>query len=1544
MDEENEEAEPDEDVLSPSVLEEKLYGQLEDQEAKISDFHVEKDPSGKDILTDPVANVNADKNDTFVNQSEGMNSSNAGLQQELTSPGKIETPKNVAQVEEQVLNDPLAKVSYVLNQGPYTQKSADKDTTPSDERNTSPAVENNSKVKQTETDFEPHDSNNLKFTAGKASYHPDPAGSIILPNTQGVTPLFNKMGNSAKTTLNHSGGDQKGNQALSSAGGLDNSVQGSANFQLPELVENVIERLGEQGSKFVSMQLAKHPTVKNVWANAIAQALIKQSAKISQLDSGTKSTGSSSIVSLGPDLTGIKSSNDLMKAKVNAESKTKPSIGITDISPVLNQSKEPTHAMKNINQAWPLPEVSKVENQLTNDTPLSTLHSENLHDNASSRPGAQLTKNKPVNQVNHKDNANSISNGTNHSLPLFLPKNVERLKTSKLENHLKNNTPESTPIRTPKVASQNLQDNTSANLGARLETTKDGANVTNNGASPGRPLFENVEQTGGDHQIDGSEQHLFGHTPVLSPTKNEFVSNEEITNRLEGILNEEQRLDSQQNLTPIINGFVSNKESSSQVGPNHDAKVTNDQPLGIKPMLTPSANEFPSQAYSNQQIDGPFLLNKITKLDPGETKYLQMNLMGDPVAKAEFSDSKGPYASQLQLQEEDDKEASYLERQINDVGQIVSEVLPSLKATVSKVDDGEASYVTGQLTDNPFAKAELAESFARDNNLVKAENMQNAQILASVLREDKHQAGIATQEGKSQHQPRSLSASPQSVTVEGTNTTAILASSSSPYSNQLTNMDETKMEADLEGRMLSNPKTVSDISDVDLAPVRNLEGFDGSYNINKPKSSFMYEMQNEGKVQREGGNEADFMTQYGANPLPATVVRAQKKQQIHIKEKHSSKHKKMKYRTTNAKSSSTSSVPRSPPRAKHVKTSSSYAAQSVKPTKSRSQTGTRESEISPTSVIFGLTTNEMKELEKHLVHGPHFLDGVRENGSLRGMSPETKGYFDAKTEEEQEKPSGASVGYLEVKILDQKKITNKGKASSNHGNEHKVHKRKHVKPSSSLSPARQYKKPNYKSNLKRDLESWEAHTDVLNSDLDQIRDLSPKAQEDISKVIMKDYEGQQRNVKDLESFPFDERDPSYAFERSLKSQEASRLTSQAKKTSEASARHTHGLKRLNIKRKRHKLVKGDAENRQLDRKSEFSEGMQFNDAQISEPIVMKGNKFLNDDVIPVDDVKNVGAQGLILEALRKESEGDLRYTNSVQTLDMSRMKSMFQSAGDTVGIKRNTHGHHHLSHKETHSKGSKISEKRDLEDSKTEFSDGTFRNPDFEKQLSQALMQESQHELSFVGTVQGMDDHGEKKLIHHPVEPVGSRSILQNRFKNALQNLQGNRSPDSGNYGSLKNSQEKLRLFFQNSSNNDDDAVEKQPDVGGKQEWTTSHIKASVFRDLTPEGKVLSSDYKDVGNFGSDAQTQLASVLRSANNGDQRDLQELEKMDSDDEREVENLFQPPPGTLKRSTPDETPVVKTEGAIETIADIPDPGSKEKDINIVVSGDSKKGKNN
>ena len=360
-------------------------------------------------------------------------------------------------------------------------------------------------------------------------------------------------------------------------------------------------------------------------------------------------------------------------------------------------------------------------------------------------------------------------------------------------------------------------------------------------------------------------------------------------------------------------------------------------------------------------------------------------------------------------------------------------------------------------------------------------------------------------------------------------------------------------------------------------------------------------------------------------------------------------------------------------------------------------------------------------------------------------------------------------------------------------------------------------------------------------------------------------------------------------------------------------------------------MRNEISKKEFQKKGTLSHGSKLSDATMAEPIVMKENKLLNGDVVSLDDVGHLDAQGLILETLRKESEGDLNYVNSVQVKDVSRIKNMFQKVGVEIGVKRHTSAHRKKPNKAFHSRKRILPQKRDLGEFSTEFNDGTFRSPEFEKQLSRALIQERQHDLTYLGAVQAMDDPVLNKMMDHPEEPISSRTILQNQFKSAFP------KGDSSDDGSLEKSQEKLREFIHSSSRQDEEA-------DAMKQRTTDSIKDSVFRDLTPEGKVLNSDYKELTNFGTDDQNQLASVLRSVNSGDQNDLKELEKIDSADEKEVESLFRPMAGTFKRSI-DEKPGIAREGAIETIADLPDHGSKEKNIvNNIASDFSKNGKNN
>ncbi len=1604
--EDDAELKADEEVLPPSTLTERLYSQLENQEAEMSGFHIEKDPSGREILTGPMEQAIAKSNGTFVYQNKGQ-TANSGSDEELPSLER-EAKLKTGRVEEQLLSDPLAKVTYVLNQGevnPHhemqtsqnkeiptintidTNRDVDKDkpgnqtenavdshvlhevkmtssnktdsvtnggpvpfqdpngvlnqggvnshhemqTSANEETPTINTIDTNSAVdkdepgNQTENAVNYHGLHEFKMTSSNTSYEPDSVtdgGPVPFQDPNGVKPLLNKTSNTTKPTLHQSEMNHEVlNQSVASEkAGLVNSSQ-SLNSQLPELVQNVVESLGDRGSKFVSVELAKHPTIKNVWANAIAQALIKESGKISQIGSDRKLDNTSSVESQSRGIT--ESLNNLSEMKVKAsESKTKPSNESAYSSLTINQRKKPTYATEER-----LKDASKTKQ--SNASAESSLMLNQMKDPAHAVEDILIPQSKThprnksndspltLNQIKKPEHTAGISNITSETLIN---------ETSRVGYERTKNTPRPSLQGNLKVTSHNFQDSASVKEGGQVDVIKRPFNQVAHenfnvqGKVNNQPYFvsKSAERLGGSYNMKGSEQQVLGSKPILTPVINGFISNKEIPAHFEGILGKEQAFSDKPILAPIVNEFASNK-----VSPTRSVGIHEEQRFRNNPNLAPPSKGIVSEASSDRVIDAPFLYRNFTRLDPDETKYLQLNLMSDPVAKEGFSDSDGPYSSQQQLQDEDTKEASYLEHQINDAGNIVEEILPSLKAPMSKEGNSETSYISGQIFGDPYAKAELSEPFAGKNNLNNAENRANA--FAPIFNEDKIAANT-DQHRNSRPQQRFYSdASHNHATEEA----ASLGTRRSPSnSDELSYRDKTKIQSDI-GQMLLSPKTVSDISAMDLAPISNLQGLQGAFNVNKPKT-FMYQPQDDRNDRTElmtGGSVTNDMAQYDANPLPDAMAQPQKKQQIHLaKTKH--ERKRLRKATTNL--SSTTSVPSTPPRLKNFKTSSKHVSFRNKPTKRRDQPGTRESEISPTSVIFGLTANEMKELEKHLAHRPHGLEAIGESGSVQGVSTATKGYYDTKTDEDQEQ-SNASIGRLVDRILRQRKLSRKG-TSATGGRAHTASiARKHIKPSPyRFSPKfSTYKKIDHAINNKRDLESWESSTDVLNSDLDQIRGLSPKAQEDISNVIMKDYEGQQRNVKGIETFPFDERDPSYAFERSFRDHDKS-------------IRDRKNSKRYNQERRTSDINDTIRQNSghvgtgkdELHKKSEFPNDEQFKDTKMNIPVVKKGNNILNGDVIPLDDVRNDLAQGLLLETMRQESEGDLQYVKAVQKHDINRMKNMFQSAGDEIGIKRDSKTNLRPT-RERRSKVNKLAEKRDISDWKTEFNDGTFRSPDFEKQLSNALKAESEHDLTYMNAVQDMDKQGFGILRHHG-DLIGSRRGITH---NALHQRGEEKPIYNGPKESLANTQGKLRAFLQNSKSSDEDDADEKHEGGGKGKWTPSAIQESVFRDLTPEGKVLSSDYKDLGNFGSDAQAQLASILQTANSGDQRDLNQLEKMDSDDEKDVEKLFSSSSETYKRSIA-EKPTAKKEGLIETIADIPVSGPKEKEINIVVSGDEGK----
>ena len=1503
----------EEKVLSPSRFTEKLYGLLENQEAKISGFHAEKDPSGSQILTGPMEQAIANNNGTFVYQNKGQ-MANSVSDEKNTSLGREEKLMS-ARVREILLNDPLAKVSYVLNQGranPHEvfqsyqngeNVSMNSDDTYSDfykgETGNKSVIDEDHKglpeVKMTSNNSS--DERDLQIDSGSASADPNKAN-----------PYFNQtLDNSTPTLYPNEIAPEISNQSVVSEGaGLNFSHV--LNSQLPNLVENVVERLGESGSKFVSVELAKHPIIKDVWANAIAQALIKESNKISQLEQERKSEHISSIDYDSRRISeSLKDLSNLTEEKVQVQNKTKPSSENVDSSVAISQMKVKAHAIDQGLKDAPRRKPSrgsadrKVMLNQTNG-PAQAVETI-LKTKSNAKPATNRTAVSPLlNQTKESEYVMRVSNKT-------LSSSVQ--ETPKFGYEIINKTPVQDNMNS--TIHNALDSGLSANEGGRLEAIKrpfhnearENFSLQRMGNNQLYFSSKSAERLAGGQDVKDSSQQVFDIKPGLTSVVNGFISNKEDTTQLKGGLNKEHSFDNNRLLIP------------GKTSPARWAGIREEQTIQSSPNLAAPAKGTVSGASADRVIDAPFLYSNFTSLDPDETKYLQLNLMNDPVAKEGFSDTDSPYGSQQQLQDEDAQEARYLERQINDAGHIVGELLPSLNSTMSRDGNSQASYISSQILGDPFEKAELAESFAGNNNLINQENRPNSQIMASVFGEGKVvPSSDQNGNGPSLHVPHS-----DGLHTSATEDVSSLGTRTSPYSNSY--RDATKMRTDV-GQMVLSPKTVSDISAVDLAPISHLEGFQNAFNLNQPKT-FMYQQLDEGNARTElmtRGELANDMAQQGANPFHTATVRPQKKQLIHIEK---TKHGRKAHRKAAANSSSSSNVLSTLPRLKYIKKSSKHAAVRNKPTKSREQPGTRESEISPTSVIFGLTTKEMKELEKHLAHRPQSLGAIAENGSVQRGTTATKEYYNTKTDEDQEK-SDASMKRIVDVILKRRKLNHKATETSQRA--HKIfHKRKHTK----LLPHRSFQKfhmhkTNHGLNSKRNLESWESSTDVLNSDLDQIRGLNPKAQEDISNVILRDFEGHQRHAKGVETFPFDDSDPAYAFERSFYNQ----VLDNTLRNLKDSEKYSQGLPTMGTKDNK------DIESRtdKLHKRSEVPGGDQFKETKLNIPVLKKGNKILNGDVTPLDDVKNDLAQGLLLETLRKESEGDLQYVNAVQKQDIHRIRNMFQSAGVEIGIKRNSQVKSRPAEKR-HSKVNKLTMKRDISDWKTEFNDGTFRSPDFERQLSHALRQESEQDLTYVDALQDLDKQGFKTL-RQPENLISSRrAISQNSLRQGAEHKSKGGSPME----SPVNSQEKLWEFLQNSKGNDEEIVNEKHENGRNEKWTSSTINNGVFRDLTPEGKVLSSDYKDLGNFGSDAQSQLASILRTANDGDQRDLKELEKMDSNDENDVESLFKSSTEIFKRSI-EGKPTVKKEGTIETIADVSDPGSKEKEINIVVSGDEGK----
>ena len=1432
------------DVISPSRLAERLYSQLESDDAKLSGFQLEKDPSGGEVLIGPMSRAVSD----MVYQKNSQNASSVEDEKLTTFKGSERLKSS--RLENQSSKDPLAKVSYVLNhkgEDLYHSLPSSNDTTSNGQRN----IENNANVVQGKNDssnIDVKEVNTSSMVSNSEASHDLGAFSksdfVKSQNSNGMNRSWNETIDKSKPNIDHDMGHEVFNQSAPSAQN-SNISSDTLNIQLPELVKSVVERLGNQGTMYVSLELAKHPMMKDIWASSIARALLMESNKISQLDSGKKvgiTSDSSRIADLSTDL-----------SKVSAHESQRPKEGNQSASSPLTtvQMNEPAQTIKEKVKGHSLSELTI--GNADNSAPLHKMkETANAVGESNSTPTSHMIESSQAGQDHEKNNR---TQGV-HQGPLKKPMT------------------QAAPKINSKVQEKNHYD----------------------------LLPKTAGRIAAGQNTKTSEQETYNRKQVLTPLISGFISNKEIPTWFGGSDKDEPSIYYRPVVTLSSDGLVSNTANQPTQLPGAQGDQKEDLPK--------STNAMVSSANSNRAIDAPFLYSKFTSLDPDETKYVQLNLMSDPVAKESFTDVNSPFSSQEQLQDEDTKEASFLEHQINDAGRLVQEIFPSLNSTAPKQN-------TGQFFGNPLAQANSEELYTRDNHFLNVKKRKNEQLMASVVNEDqKFSSDPAFNQPQSQDKQ-------QKFYPDATQKSYLVPPSLYKVPGH---QDGTGTQAGV-GQIFSSPKTASDISSVDLAPLSSLVGLQGAFNLIKPKT-LNYQSEN-----IENGRKLDIrgdgVSQFGVNPFPASLARPQKKHLIHMsKRKHRKKF--IRKENVNSSSSTTLSTTSSP---MHVKTSYKHASNGIKPTKSRNQPGTRDSEISPSSVIFGLTAKEMKELETHLAHTPHIVGGPEENSGVQGASPTTKGYYNTVTDEEQEK-SMDSTKNLVQKSLKQQNLTRK-EVKHSLSYKKKAHTIKHA---THFSKRLHKKFDNYR-NKKRDLESWESSTDVLNSDLDQIRGLNPKAQEDISKVILKDYDGHQRNIKDIEAFPFDEHDPGYSFERSLKA--PGRRNLRRVKISKHFGRNSQD---------RGQLYSEDVVERNSAEVKHGVKGL-HKETEINTPLVIRGNKIFNGDVIPLDDVKNEFTQGLLRETLGKESEGVLKHANAISKHDIDRIKSMFQSAGDEIGMKRDSkrtfkvakQGHLKvnkiaklLQPNKRRSKSRKHAARRDATDWATEFNDGTFRSPDFERQLSRALKQESEHDLNYVNRLESLDKSGLRKGADH-VDPKSNPR--RGNAENAFQEENIRESTNNSHWDDLMNTQKKLKAFLQNSNRNGKGLAHEEHELGGKREWTNSEIRGSVFRDLTPEGKVLSDDYKDLGTFGSDAQAQLASVLQFANSDDQRDLKELEKIDKVDEKDVESLFKPSAEAFKRSILDKLAGNK-EGTVETIADIFDPGSEGKEINNVVSSDEGK----
>lgn len=1247
------------DVSAPSGLQEELYGQSEGQHAKMSDLHI-GDTGRKSFFLVPSpegGRENRNQGDWFSKQTLEGTMGTAGVMEKFEPLKVTEGSRFESPVEQRILSEPVIKVSYGLNQR-------------NDRLHTSP-----SRYKQRRQGGElstAYHSNQVR-TVSRA------ANKVVGPgrmkkgrpwSTSGV-----KMPISSSKAVDITGNVREDTIELASEG-----------IQLQELVQSILKRLGDQGSKFVSIQLAKHPKLKKIWANIIAGALMRQSIQIAQLDASTKTSNLSDIAAHQPR----NSTGPSNESKANNDFPIEVHRGFQD-----SNSTNGLNAGKTVHQQ--LTAASQVEYHPKSDLSVSNSHSHNM---------------SSKNNIDVKD-MQSVKLGTKAETPKLPVNSLTYVNKESL-----------TTSRDDEIQDQ-IQE-------TKENETKDAQREGRNGSS--YSLESSVPQT------------TEGRGALTTKVVKDFAPNR------------------------------ANRKEQKQASVNQKGR-----------------EHFPFKA----------------KVDSRGNNFLQLNqLSGDPVALQDsFDFIDDPYMKQQQLLNEDGKAASYLEHKINNAGQVLPEVFPSYNDTMLKADSGEANYVVNSLQDDSTTTTQLAETLAENNKMINTENLQNSQILSAVLKEDKKIATMGNKNAVQQQQ----SSNPRAADVARAKAPHMQINSrtSSPsYDNQLGNAVVKEMENDLQSDMI--PNSYWGISTSDL---NNVEGFNEAYDVDNPEPSRIRGVLNEGDGQTEQlyneDEAANFFPQYDTTPVPGTEVQAQKKQEIRHRERYLEKRKRIKSLNKSIKSSTRSNAVLSKLKLKRVKKVENRFGVKTRPKIFQTQPATRDSEITPTSVIFGLTNKDMRELEKHMAHEEHSWDGNFEPGMKSGEVKER---------------NKNSMETIENKITALKKNNVFSNRSRHFRIDVQQNRRKgrHFQPSLTFFGIRENKS---QERQKRNSTSLEAVSGALSNRLNQleVQHMMPETQRSLPEETIKDYFGHRYGN----------------FQRFRKP--ASELSFYKYPTGSRS----------------------------------------FEDSGRR----IKGKRVLIDK----NKTNEIGKRGRNDKNKRNEiGKGSIRHGN-VGIKNRSR----------TNQLKRNTpEGRQHWSGSNIiHStKARKPAGKRDLDEFQTEFNDGTFRSPDFERQLSQALMQENKHDLAYVGAINDVDEQGFKTMMGHRNNPIGRPKLIspKNITGSSAENDRLTRLLKSSEDLSMKENQEKLLSFFRNSNRYiENDNSQTQPaNIVGKNEWGTSNIEDNAIRDLATRRKVLTLKYKELGNVGTDGQGQLASVLRSVNSGDQRDLKELEKMDEDDEKEAQSLFTP----------------------------------------------------